>query len=369
VVDSFLKWVGGKSRLREEIIPLIPAHKTYVEPFGGACWVLFGKPPSPVEVINDMDGLLIDLYRMVRDNLEEFLEAADRLPISEELFTSWSLGHSSMDPRGIPGLGDRNISEMSLDDLSGMPIAAAVRTYYLVMNSFHSRMSGQPCFSVSPGKEASFVRYYSTDWDRVRERLKRVTILSRDFRAVLEATDSKNTFYYLDPPYLCATDNARYYRCTFSEEDHQALRDVLLGTEGRFLLSYQDDPRIREMYQWDFNIISSALVPGEIYILNYTPPNPPFYGVCSTRIPKVPDDGECPVSRRAPYTMPNCPECGSRKVQQWYKRVTYEDKRRSYNPSDRWGKAYGCNSCGTLFRAPPGIPEGDHKQATAGVNV
>ncbi|MXX53507.1 MAG: DNA adenine methylase, partial [Dehalococcoidia bacterium] len=55
MINSPFKWVGGKSRLRKAIIPLIPPHRCYVEPFSGAAWVLFGKPPSPIEVLNDID--------------------------------------------------------------------------------------------------------------------------------------------------------------------------------------------------------------------------------------------------------------------------------------------------------------------------
>lgn len=58
MINSPIKWVGGKSRLRKFIIPLIPAHTCYVEVFGGAGWVLFGKQPSQVEVLNAIQAKL-----------------------------------------------------------------------------------------------------------------------------------------------------------------------------------------------------------------------------------------------------------------------------------------------------------------------
>ena len=62
MINSPFKWVGGKSRLRKFIIPLIPEHQCYVEPFGGAAWVLFGKSPSRIEVLNDIDEELINFF-------------------------------------------------------------------------------------------------------------------------------------------------------------------------------------------------------------------------------------------------------------------------------------------------------------------
>ena len=73
MLNSPFKWVGGKSRLRKAIIPLIPAHTCYIEPFAGAAWVLFGKPPSSVEVINDIDQELINFFRVVKENPEELI--------------------------------------------------------------------------------------------------------------------------------------------------------------------------------------------------------------------------------------------------------------------------------------------------------
>jgi len=73
MVNSPFKWVGGKSRLRKQVIELLPAHSCYVEPFAGAAWVLFGKPPSDVEVINDIDQELVNFFRVVKQQPEELI--------------------------------------------------------------------------------------------------------------------------------------------------------------------------------------------------------------------------------------------------------------------------------------------------------
>ena len=73
MVNSPFKWVGGKSRLRKHIISLLPVHTCYVEPFAGAAWVLFGKPPSDVEILNDLDQDLITFFRVIREKPEELI--------------------------------------------------------------------------------------------------------------------------------------------------------------------------------------------------------------------------------------------------------------------------------------------------------
>ena len=74
VLRSPLNYLGGKSRLAERIVKLIPEdHTCYCEPFCGAAWVLFAKEPSRVEVINDADGELVTFWRVVQNHLEEFL--------------------------------------------------------------------------------------------------------------------------------------------------------------------------------------------------------------------------------------------------------------------------------------------------------
>jgi DNA adenine methylase len=73
MINSPFKWVGGKSRLRKYIVPLIPNHSCFVDLFAGAGWVLFGKAPSPVEVLNDCDDDLITFFRVVKEKPEELI--------------------------------------------------------------------------------------------------------------------------------------------------------------------------------------------------------------------------------------------------------------------------------------------------------
>ena len=73
MLNSPFKWVGGKSRLRKYIVALLPQHSCYVELFAGAAWVLFGKSPSDVEILNDIDQDLITFFRIVKEKPEELI--------------------------------------------------------------------------------------------------------------------------------------------------------------------------------------------------------------------------------------------------------------------------------------------------------
>ncbi len=110
-------WVGGKNRLRGEIIKRLPHHTCYVEVFGGAGWVLFGKNPSVAEVYNDIDGELVNFFRVVKNCHRAFVLAFDWLLVSRRIFHDYIHTHP--------------------DDLD--EIQRAVRFYYIIQTSFASK--------------------------------------------------------------------------------------------------------------------------------------------------------------------------------------------------------------------------------------
>jgi len=97
-VNSPLRYVGGKSRISEKIIGMIPEHTTYCEVFAGAGWIFFKKEPSRYEVLNDLDSDLISFYRVLQNHLEEFLKQFKFLLTSREWFEDWK---SQLDGRGL----------------------------------------------------------------------------------------------------------------------------------------------------------------------------------------------------------------------------------------------------------------------------
>lgn len=333
-MNSFIKWVGGKSQLRDKIISIIPAHKTYIEPFAGAGWVLFGKPPSPSEFINDIDNELINLYLTVKTKPDEFQKEFKKFPISQKVFESLAAGD------GLPEVKRDMAFQRFRSDRSGDGIPnvdMAVFTYYLVMGSFNSFLT-KPSFAISNSRESPLVKFHSTDWQQIKDRLKRVTLLSLDFEDVIKKLDGPESVFYLDPPYTVATGNEYYYRHTFEDHDHERLEKIVNKIKGKFIMSYNNVAVITNRYT-DFNIIEYSK--DELLITNFEPADEPFY--CSTGIPET-----TTTPRRTAWFNGNCPYCQSRNVQQLYRRVTFTKDGKSKRNFVKDG--YKCNGCLEVFK-------------------
>ncbi len=227
MVRSPIRWLGGKFRLREQIVRLMPPHECYVEVFSGAAWVLFAKPPelSKAEVLNDLDGELANLWRVLKHKGAEFTEAMDWAIASEELFHEW---------KPLPGVGSE--------------VTRAVRFYVVCRMAFGGRMN-QPTLGYKFNKRPEL--FWSDAKDEAKAiiaRLRQVWIRRMTWEQCLALYNRANTFFYLDPPYHCA--GAKGYRHWFTDEDHARLADTLRGLKGKWLLSYNDDPFIRRLYRW-----------------------------------------------------------------------------------------------------------------------
>ncbi len=101
MINSPFKWVGGKSRLRKQIVQLLPPHSCYVELFAGAAWVLFGKPPSDVEVLNDIDQDLITFFRVVKEKPAELVASFEWELVSRAEFERLADSSTHSDQKSI----------------------------------------------------------------------------------------------------------------------------------------------------------------------------------------------------------------------------------------------------------------------------
>jgi len=220
-------WVGGKSRLAADIIDLIPEnHSKYIEVFGGGLSVFYAKEKSKLEIVNDINGQLVNLHRAIRTNPETLSYYLNNLLISREIFNAIYKGY--MEPRNN--------------------IEAAAFYLYLITQSFGSKGESFAMSAKSGRKPKDIYKSYSK-WSK---RLKGVTIENMSFNKLIPLYDKEDAFFYVDPPYV-ATES--YYKNTggFGIKEHEELADLLSNVKGRFLLSYNDCQLVRELYR-DFNI-------------------------------------------------------------------------------------------------------------------
>ena len=175
-MDSFIGWVGGKKALRDVIISKFPESVgRYVEVFGGAGWVMFRKDkvPGQMEVFNDFDSNLINLYRCIKYHPEALQKELHYILSARELFDDFK------DQINVSGLTD---------------IQRAAKYFYLIKASFGCKKTS---YATRPKRlDRTLARL-----DEITERLSDVVIENRDFESLIKLYDSPGTLFYLDPPY------------------------------------------------------------------------------------------------------------------------------------------------------------------------
>ncbi|MFA7334821.1 MAG: DNA adenine methylase [Kiritimatiellia bacterium] len=222
--NSPISYFGGKYRLSKRIIPLIPKHTCYVEPFCGAAWVLFKKEPSKHEVINDLDNELVNFWRVIQNHIQPFLEYFKYAVISRKMF--------DLENRKDPS---------TLTDLQ-----RAVRYYYLQRLTFAGKSAGR-IFAAGPSRPTNLnLLTLEESIIQVHWRLSQVTIENLDACKCIQKYDRPDTFHYVDPPYW---DVLQDYAHKFAEDDFTRLRLTLDAVKGKFILSLNDKPDVRRRFK------------------------------------------------------------------------------------------------------------------------
>jgi DNA adenine methylase len=246
-------WIGGKFQLSRRIIEKIPEHTCYVEGFAGGAWVLFKKPESKVEVLNDINREVITLYRVIQNHLEEYIRYFKWMLVSRDEF--------------------ERMKRVAPDTLTD--IQRAARFYYLQKCAFGGKIVA-PVFgtaTVAPPK-LNLLRI-EEELSQVHLRLSRTYLECLDYGHILTKYDRPDTFFFLDPPYWGTEDY--YGKDAFSRDDFQKLKTMLKGLSGRFLLTLNDLPEVRTLFS-DFQFEEASVTYGaglkpkkakEVIITNY----------------------------------------------------------------------------------------------------
>jgi DNA adenine methylase len=229
-----VRYHGGKWKLAPWLISFFPAHRVYVEPYGGGGSVLLRKPRSYGEIYNDLDGEIVNLFRVARDNGDELVRICTLTPFSRDEFL---------------------LSYEPVDD----PLEQARRT---LVRSFMGFGSASVSKQVS-GFRANSNRSGTTpahDWNNYPEalektiqRLSGIVIENRFAKDVISQHDSVSTLHYIDPPYVKSTryleEKTHCYKYEMSDEDHRELAALLHSVKGMVVLSgYPCDLYDNELY-------------------------------------------------------------------------------------------------------------------------
>lgn len=228
-MKSFIGWIGGKSQLKKHIIPLLPyGCNRYIEVCGGAGWILFGKEQikGQMEVFNDIDGDLINLYRQIKYHCSELQNEMDWLQ-SRELFTDFRNNFNANTP---------------MTDLQ-----RAARYLYLIRCSFGCNRHS---FATRPSTPYNLI----DSLPLYQERLRDVIIENRDCVDLINTYDRPDAIFYVDPPYVGSEQYYNRKYSSFGETDHIRLNECLKRIKGKFILSYNDCELVRELYH-GFNMI------------------------------------------------------------------------------------------------------------------
>ena len=244
VTRPILRYHGGKYRIAPWILSFFPQHRCYVEPYGGAASVLLRKPRSYSEVYNDLDGEIVNLFRMARDRGEDLARAAELTPFSrDEFLSSWDTCDDDLERarriliRGWMGFGS---SATTRDRGTKSFRSTRERTSPTGFRDNCTRASTTP---------ASDWRNFPEALREIIERLRGVVIENRPAIQVMQKHDGPETLHYVDPPYVSATrDQGRDYRHEMTEANHIELAACLNSLQGAVILSGYDCQLYRQLY-------------------------------------------------------------------------------------------------------------------------
>ncbi len=227
--DPPAAWIGGKRHLARRICAILAAtdHAAYCEPFIGMGGVfLRRRVRPPVEVMNDVSGDVVTLFRVLQRFPEALLRELRWRPAMRAEF-------------------DR-LKETADRDL--LDIERAARFLYLQTLAFGGKVAGQN-FGTDAKQPHNFdIRRIEKRIARLHDRLAGVVIENLDWLDFIGRYDRPGTLFYLDPPYWGSESD--YGSGLFIRGDFQRMADRLQAAEGKFLLSINDRPEIREMFAW-----------------------------------------------------------------------------------------------------------------------
>lgn len=258
-MKSIVKYPGSKWSLANWIIGFFPEHHSYLEPFFGSGAVLFNKPRSNIETVNDLDGNVVNLFECIRTDPEKLAHQIYWTPYAREVY-------------------EKAFREIPEDQFE------AAANFYIRLNMGHGfRTNGEKVGWKNDvqGRERS---YASQDWCNLpekimqaAERLRGVQIDNMPAIELIQRFNFENVLIYCDPPYMLETRHGKQYRCEMTDHDHEKLLTILKEHKGKVLISGYDTDLYKSMLTgWNrYETIAYSQVcskKNEVLWINYDPP-------------------------------------------------------------------------------------------------
>lgn len=240
MAKPIIPWMGGKRRLAKHILPIFPEHTCYVEPFAGGGALFFMRDePAKVEVLNDFNGELVNLYRVVQHHLEEFVKQFKWALISRQMF-QW----------------EKTKRPETLTD-----IQRAARFYYLQKQAFGGKVDGQTFgVATTTAPKLNLLRI-EEELSAAHLRLSRVYVENLHWADCIARYDRPHSLFYLDPPYW----ETAGYGNPFGIEEYVRIAEVMRTAQGKSILSINDHPDIREIFEgFAFDVVGIQYSVGKV---------------------------------------------------------------------------------------------------------
>ncbi len=235
-IRTVLKYPGSKWNIASQIVSMMPKHHSYVEPFFGSGAILFNKPPSDIETINDLDGDVVNLFRCIREDSEKLAGIIAATPFSRQEYDEAFESDRDTDDRYIKAAG------------------------FLVKcwqgHGFRTNEHKVGWKNDVQGREKSYALW---NWYRLpkwiietAERLRMVQIENRPALEAIKRFNFKNVLMYLDPPYVLGTRSGKQYKHEMTDKEHVELLETILQSEAKVIISgYESDMYNDYLKSWN----------------------------------------------------------------------------------------------------------------------
>lgn len=255
-----LKYPGSKWNIARQLVELIPEHHSYVEPYFGSGAVLFNKPPSHIETVNDLDSDVTNLFKCIQKDSERLARLVMTTPFSREEYD-----------KQFEGI-DQTMYASSFQRAAGFLIRCW-QGHGFRTNGYKFGWKNDVV-----GRERAYALW---NWYRlpewiidIAERLRKVQIENRPALEVIERFNYSNVFMYIDPPYILGVRAGKQYKHEMSDSDHEEILKTALQSKAKIMISgYESDMYNDYLKGWNKVCFSSCAEHGkprtEVVWMNY----------------------------------------------------------------------------------------------------